>query len=119
MINLKTALGSFKTSGAVTNVIIEDIKIPNQDTPKPKVCLIVDIGNNKTIKINEAFTYNYNQSKRQQGFWLSLDNEGKINILSTIGKMMQKYEVNTLEEFKGKNIDLCTGEKGLLVGDIT
>jgi hypothetical protein len=119
MINLRTPLGSFNSKGIIKDVIIENINVPNSEKPKPKVCFYVDSGKNKLIRINEAFVFNYNGSKKQQGFWLSEDSDGNINALSTIGRMMSKYNVKTLEDFKEKEIDLYVGEKGLLVGDTT
>ncbi len=115
MINLNTPLGEFKKTGIVKEIIIEKIHLP-KDEIKEKVCLMVDRGDQKLIRVNEAFVKDFKGAKRQQGFWLTPDPEGNISFLSTIGRFMDKYGADSLNDLKDMEIDLHLGERNLLIG---
>jgi hypothetical protein len=54
MINLDTPLGEYKTSGVITDIIIDEVKIDPSRVVK-KVNLIVHLQNDRKIKVNSAY----------------------------------------------------------------
>ncbi len=118
MINLNTPLGEFKKTGIIKDVIIEEVFLPNKGENKQKACLIVDINTSAPIRINEAYVEDYKKAKNQQGFWITLDSEGKITYRSTIGRFMRQHNASSLKDLIGTEIKLLLGNKNLLVGNI-
>ncbi|MHA2123613.1 MAG: hypothetical protein ACW990_20635 [Promethearchaeota archaeon] len=113
-IDLTTKLGSPKSEGVITDVLIEKITMPDK-TEQDKVCLIVD-KDGKTIRINEIYVENFNGSKTQKGLWVRLDEKKAIDYLSPLGKFLRHYEVETLSDLIGCKIKLFVGKKDFLVG---
>jgi uncharacterized protein YacL (UPF0231 family) len=116
MINLDTPLGEYKTSGVITDIIIDEVKIDPSRVVK-KVNLIVHLQNDRKIKVNSAYVMKSHGAKILQGLWLTKDLEGRITRLSTLGKFMNKHHAATLEELKGHEIDLFLSDKNILVAD--
>lgn len=114
-INLDTPLGEYQTSGTIKKVIIDNVTLQD-DRVEKKVNFVVELENGKEIKVNSAFVEK-GGAKVQQGFWLSTDEKGGISRLSTIGRLMHKFKIDTLREFEDQKLDLFLGKNDILITD--
>lgn len=101
--NLK--LGSKKQEGIIIDVIKEEA-IDKAGVLLPKLVLIVDIPNKQQVRLNEAWIRTKKGELKAQGLWLKYDIEGNINQLSTIGKLMSYFNVITIKELLGKEVQI-------------
>jgi hypothetical protein len=98
-------LGSKIQKGIISNIIKEEA-VDKFGTILPKIVLLIDIANNKQLRIDEAWVRDKHDELKAHGLWIKYDNDNNISQLSTIGKVMRYHSANTLRDLLGKEVFL-------------
>ncbi|MGV8131137.1 MAG: hypothetical protein ACP5N7_03495 [Candidatus Pacearchaeota archaeon] len=109
---LKLKVGGKKQAGIIEAIKTE--KVPDKDRNiLPKILLVVTTETN-TFKIDEAWVYNKDSMLKPQGLWIKLDAKGSLNAISTLAKVLDYLDANTIQDLVGKHIELFPKPNGFL-----
>lgn len=101
------------------DVVVKDISKIDQQLKDGKnkqiIALYCQHPDKETVIEIRKIKYLKSNTLVVEGLWLTLDNEGKIAKLSALGKLMQFYKVNKLNELVGKTLKTSTNEEKYLV----
>jgi len=87
----------------ITAIETEDVKMTDQSM-KTKIILICQNSDGVKMNLDEGWIRDYKGSIKNQGFWLTVDNNNAINPVSTLGRLLTYTGSSIMQDLIGKKV---------------
>ena len=109
---LNKSIGSLDRDVTVKDIRLKSVTMP--DKTSEKVEFTVEDENSRTFTISDCWIEDYKGNKDIKGLWYTVGKSG-ISPMSAVAQLMKYHEVDKLNDFIGKHVQVYPDKNNYLV----
>jgi|APSaa5957512576_1039674.scaffolds.fasta_scaffold00176_6 hypothetical protein len=109
---LNIGVGRSNKTVTVINIDQEEVNLPSG--PSSKAIFTVRDAEGREFKISDLLLEDRGESKKA-GLWININDDGELSSYTGLAKLIKFYEVNSLQELIGKEVNADNDDNGFLV----